>query len=69
MKNLNGLDWLFLILLIIGGLNWGLWAAFGFDLVATIFSSNTALLARIVYGLVGISAIYVLASLGKLAKK
>ena len=69
MKNLNGLDWLFFILLIVGGLNWGLWAAFQFDLVATIFGSNTALLAKIVYGLVGLSAIYVLASLGKLAKK
>lgn len=68
MKNLNGLDWLFFILLIVGGLNWGLVAAFEFDLVATLLG-EMSLLARIVYGLVGISAIYVLASLGKLAKK
>lgn len=68
MKNLSGLDWLFLILLIVGGLNWGLVAAFKFDLVAALLGDMT-LLARIVYGLVGLSAIYVLASLGKLAKK
>ncbi len=68
MKNLSGLDWLFFILLIVGGLNWGLVAAFKFDLVATLLG-EMSLLARIVYGLVGISAIYVLASLGKLAKK
>ncbi len=68
MKNLSGLDWLFFILLIVGGLNWGLVAAFNFDLVATLLG-EMSLLARIVYGLVGLSAIYVLASLGKLAKK
>jgi uncharacterized membrane protein YuzA (DUF378 family) len=45
-----------LLLLIIGGLNWGLVGLFGFDLVATIFG-ETSVLSRIVYVLVGISAI------------
>ena len=45
-----------LILLIIGGLNWGLVGLFGFDLVATIFG-EMSVLSRIVYVLVGISAI------------
>lgn len=45
-----------LILLIVGGLNWGLWAAFKFDLVATILGEYSVL-ARVVYGLVGLSAI------------
>lgn len=44
------------ILVIIGALNWGLVGFFGFDLVATIFG-EMSLLARIVYGLVGVSAI------------
>ena len=44
------------ILVIIGALNWGLVGIFGFDLVATIFG-EMSLLARIVYGLVGVSAI------------
>ena len=46
-----------LLLLIIGGLNWGLVGLFGFDLVATLFG-DMSLLSRIVYVLVGISALY-----------
>ena len=45
-----------LLLLIIGGLNWGLVGLFGFDLVATIFG-EMSVLSRIVYVLVGLSAI------------
>lgn len=43
------------ILLIIGGLNWGL-GIFGVNLVSAIF--GTGVLANIVYGLVGLSAVY-----------
>jgi hypothetical protein len=45
------------ILVVIGGLNWGLVGLFGFDLVATIFG-EMSVLARVVYVLVGISAVY-----------
>ncbi len=51
------LNILTLVLLIVGGLNWGLIGAINFDLVAAIFGEDSAL-ARIVYGLVGLSAIY-----------
>lgn len=44
-----------LILLIVGGLNWGLVGLFSFDLVAAIFGAGSGL-ARIVYILVGLSA-------------
>ena len=43
-----------LVLLIVGGLNWGLVGLFGFDLVAAIFGEMSAL-SRIVYTLVGVS--------------
>lgn len=46
-----------LILVIVGGLNWGLVGIFGFDLVAAIFGDMTAV-SRTVYALVGISAVY-----------
>lgn len=46
------------VLLVVGGLNWGLWGAFEFDLVATLFGGNTAVLAKIVYCLVGLAALY-----------
>jgi len=45
------------ILIIVGGLNWGLIGLFSFDLVAAIFGEMSAL-SRIVYTLVGISALY-----------
>jgi uncharacterized protein len=54
-------------LVIIGGLNWGLVAVAEFDLVATLVGlsfGETNWLSRIVYGLVGISAIY---QIGQLA--
>ncbi|MFA5126857.1 MAG: DUF378 domain-containing protein [Patescibacteria group bacterium] len=68
MKNLNGLDWLLLILLIIGGLNWGLVGLFDFNLVEALFGS-VMIIAKIIYIVVGVSAVYILAISGKLAKK
>lgn len=44
------------VLVLVGALNWGLVGAFGIDLVALIFGDMT-LLSRIVYILVGVSAI------------
>jgi len=68
MKKLNKLDWVALILVIIGGLNWGLVGLFDFDVVATIFGAMSVP-ARIVYILFGLATIYVLIILGKLTKK
>jgi uncharacterized membrane protein YuzA (DUF378 family) len=45
------------VLLVVGGLNWGLVGFFNFDLVATLFGAGSPL-ARVVYGLVGIAALY-----------
>jgi len=57
MKKLSVLDLIALVLVIIGGLNWGLIGFFDFDLVAAIFG-DMSLLSRIVYSLVGLSAVY-----------
>jgi uncharacterized membrane protein YuzA (DUF378 family) len=46
------------VLLVVGGLNWGLWGAFEFDLVAALFGGNTVALAKLVYILVGLAAAY-----------
>jgi len=54
----NLLDWIALVLVIIGGLNWGLYA-FGFNLVDLILGS-IPILAQIVYILVGLSALYMI---------
>ena len=52
------LDKIALTLLIIGGLNWGSIGIFQFDLVALIFGGQTGIISRIVYVLVGLSAIW-----------
>jgi uncharacterized protein len=57
MKALKGLDFVALLLIVIGGLNWGLVGLFGFDLVGAIFG-EMSMLSRIVYVLVGLSAVY-----------
>ena len=57
VPNLTVIDWIALVLMIIGGLNWGLVGAANFDLVAAIFGTMTTL-SRIVYVLVGIAAIW-----------
>ncbi len=68
MKNLNAFDWVALVLVVVGGLNWGLVGLFKFDLVATIFGDMSAL-SRIVYALVGLSAVYVAVALAQLGRK
>jgi uncharacterized membrane protein YuzA (DUF378 family) len=45
------------ILLIIGGLNLGIWGFFGVNLLATIFGEATAL-TRVIYAVIGLSALY-----------
>lgn len=57
MARFNTLDWVAMVLLIVGGLNWGLVGLFAFDLVAALFG-EMSFLSRLVYILVGISAIY-----------
>jgi uncharacterized membrane protein YuzA (DUF378 family) len=56
-KAMKPLNLITLILLIVGGLNWGLVGLFNFDLVATLFGAGS-ILARSVYLLVGLSALW-----------
>ena len=62
MTNNKILDKIAFILLIAGGLNWGLIGSFDFNLVSAIL---TGTIEKIVYVLVGISAIYQLYKLFK----
>ena len=51
------------ILLVVGGLNWGLVGLFNLDVVAIIFGGTAALGSKVVYILIGIAAIYKLAKM------
>ena len=68
MKNLNALDWVALILVIVGGLNWGLVGIFSFNLVDWIFG-GVYFIARIVYILVALAAVYLIIIAATLKKK
>ena len=65
---LNVIDWIAMVLVIVGGLNWGLGGLANFDLVATLFGASSVL-SRVVYILVGLSAIYVAVVSMKMEKK
>jgi hypothetical protein len=64
----NLLDYIALILTIIGGINWGLVGAFDFNLVAAIFGEGTTA-SRIVYILVGLAALYCLSLLARFPRR
>ena len=64
---LSNLDLVALILVIIGGLNWGL-VALNYNLVTMIFGSMPWMVT-LVYALVGLSAIYLIVIFGKLERK
>ncbi|MBW2995387.1 DUF378 domain-containing protein [Candidatus Woesearchaeota archaeon] len=59
MAKKSALDWIALVLVIVGGVNWGLVGLFNLDLVDLILGA-IPVLARIVYILVGVAALYLL---------
>jgi uncharacterized protein len=53
------IGWIAFILVVVGGLNWGLVGLLDFDLVEAIFGAMSTI-SRVVYVLVGLAAIYTL---------
>ncbi|MBE5935949.1 MAG: DUF378 domain-containing protein [Lachnospiraceae bacterium] len=60
------LDYIVLILVIVGTLNWGLIGLLNFDLVRVLFGDMT-LLSRIVYSIIGVAGLYSLSFFGRVA--
>ena len=66
------LDVLAAALVIVGGLNWGLVSIARFDLVATVFGldfGQTNAATAVIYGLVGLSAVYQIAQQGAIRRR
>ena len=61
----NWLDVISLILIILGGINWGLVGFFGIDLIGMIFG-ELSMVTRTIFVLVGLAAIYSLVLFWKL---
>jgi len=66
-KVVNAIDWLALVLVIIGALNWLLVGIFGLDIVAAALGGSAALGARIVYVIVGLAGLWLIYTGYKLA--
>ena len=52
------IDKLALALCVVGGINWGSIGLFGFDAVAFLFGGQTGAISRVIYTLVGLSALW-----------
>ena len=65
---LNWLDIVAIGLVVVGGLNWGLVGLFEYDLVAQLFAS-VPVVAKIVYDVVGLAAIYLAVIVPKLTRQ
>ncbi len=65
---LNNIDLVALVLVLVGGVNWGLVGLLDLNLVDSILTSGS-LLSRLVYILVGLSAIYLAVMFPKIEKK
>lgn len=68
MKKMNALDYIAMILLIIGGLNWGLVGFFDYNLVDSIFGDGSTL-SHVIYAIVGIAALYSIYGAMKMSKE
>ena len=65
-RRIGAFDWLAMVLMIIGGINWGLVGLMNIDLVAAVFGDGT-MAARSVYALVGLAALYSIYTMSKMA--
>jgi uncharacterized protein len=49
---------LVLLLMVAGAVNWGLWGLYQYDLIQDFFGSNRSLLARALYGAIGLAGVF-----------
>lgn len=59
------INFIALVLILIGALNWGLWGFFQYDFVACLLGGDSTWLARLVYAIIGLGGLWGLSFLGK----
>jgi uncharacterized protein len=63
---MNALDWIAMVITVIGGLNWGLVGLINYDLIAALFGTQSPA-ARVLYVVVGLAALYTIYTASKMA--
>lgn len=66
-KGMKPIDWVALVLVVVGAINWGLVGAFGWNLVEKIAGVGS-IVARIIYDVIGIAGLYSIYALYKARK-
>ncbi|MGA2130244.1 MAG: DUF378 domain-containing protein [Candidatus Pacearchaeota archaeon] len=61
---MGAMGWITTILVVIGGINWGLIGFFSFNLVEAIF--GTGILTSVIYALVGLSTLWMIYAMSKM---
>lgn len=64
---LSTIDWIAVVLVIIGALNWGLIGLFGYDLVKSLFGDSSTL-TKIIYDIVALAGLYMIYTSTKMSK-
>ena len=59
------INFIALILILVGALNWGLWGFFQFDFIAWLLGGDSSWLSRLAYAIVGLAGLWGLNFLGK----
>lgn len=68
MQDLNIIDWIALVLVIIGALNWGLVGLFKKDLVKGLFGPDSGF-TRFIFALVGLAGLYLIYLVTQLSRQ
>ena len=55
---MKAINFIVLLLIVIGAINWGLWGVFQFDFIAWLFNGSESWLSRLTYTLVGIAGLW-----------
>ena len=66
---MKALNYIALILVVIGALNWALVGLFQFDIVGTFFGGMASILSRIIFTIVGIAGLWSLTFFGRLGEE
>ena len=55
---MNWIDRIALLLIVVGGVNWGSVGLFQYDLVGVLFGGMSGIVSRIIFTLVGVAALW-----------
>jgi uncharacterized membrane protein YuzA (DUF378 family) len=65
---MKAFNFIVLLLVVIGAINWGLVGFFQINVVSLIFGGNAAIISRVIYALVGLAGLWSISYFGKVTK-